>query len=288
MPTTYATITELKLFPVKSLAGIKVQSATLTTQGLAFDRHWMVCDANYRFVTQRQLREMALINVKLSQSELVLSKQGLDDFSISLQKRPSKKVTAKVWRDEVQALDEGEQAAQWLTKALGLYKNSNLRLVRFDKTEQRPVDKNYLPSIDAGYDAHTEFSDGFPYLICNTASLDHLNQTLVKNKAEPVSMARFRANIVVDGLSAWQEYNSDICKEANSFYQLSLRKPCQRCPITQITPKTAEVLNKKEPLQSLSEINPLPHLKGAYFGQNAILVSGENETITVGDKLSLI
>ncbi len=288
MPTTYATITELKLFPVKSLAGIKVKSATLTTQGLAFDRHWMVSDANYRFVTQRQLREMALIKVELNQSELILSKQGLDDLTISLQKQPSKQVKATVWRDEVKALDEGDQAAQWLTKALGLYNDASLRLLRFDKTGQRQVDKNFLPSLDAGYDAHTEFSDGFPYLICNTASLDHLNQTLLKNQAEQVDMQRFRANIVVTGLNAWQEYNSETCKEANGFYQLSLRKPCQRCPITQITPETAEVLDKKEPLLSLSEINPLPNLKGAYFGQNAILVLGENETITVGDRLSLI
>lgn len=288
MSITQAMITELSLFPVKSLAGISLKSATLSTTGFAYDRHWMVSDASYRFVTQRQLRKMALIKVDLSKTTLTLSKPGLSELSISLTQVPTKKVSAQVWQDKVEALDEGDEASQWLTNALGLYKGENLRLLRFSQNKQRPVDPNYLPNYETGFDAHTEFSDGFPYLICNTASLAQLNKTLISNNAPTVTMAHFRANIVISGLPAWQEYQGENCRESNGFYQFSLRKPCQRCPITQITPETAEIKDKKEPLLSLSQINPLKNLKGAYFGQNAILTAGENEIINIGDTISLI
>ena len=45
------------------------------------------------------------------------------------------------------------------------------------------------------------FGEFAPYLITNEASLDALNEELPM----PVSMTRFRPNIVVRGLKAWEE-----------------------------------------------------------------------------------
>jgi hypothetical protein len=32
-------------------------------------------------------------------------------------------------------------------------------------------------------------------------------------------------------------------------------------------------------------MNPFPDLQGAYFGQNAVLLSGDGEAISIGDRL---
>ncbi|MDZ4358796.1 MAG: MOSC domain-containing protein, partial [Variovorax sp.] len=56
-----ARIDQLWIYPVKSCAGISLNEAELTETGLAYDRSWMVVDAQGEFVTQRELPRLALI-----------------------------------------------------------------------------------------------------------------------------------------------------------------------------------------------------------------------------------
>ena len=82
-----ATIAQLWIHPVKSCAAVSVQEAQLTPTGLAWDRAWMVVDAEGEFVTQRELPRMALVQPKLKHSEMVLRAPGMLALHIALDAR---------------------------------------------------------------------------------------------------------------------------------------------------------------------------------------------------------
>ena len=58
-------VNQLFIYPVKSLGGIEVSSAMLTERGFEHDRRWMLVDANNRFISQRELPELALLKVSI-------------------------------------------------------------------------------------------------------------------------------------------------------------------------------------------------------------------------------
>lgn len=273
------TISSLTIYPVKSLQGIALQHTTLTTQGLAFDRKWMVVDANGHFLTQRQLPNMAQIRVDLTADALVLSHATQPPLSIALQPKPAERIEVVVWRDHCPADNEGDAASQWLTQVLGQWQGGDLRLVRFADDFTRPVDPNYMN----GDPADTAFSDGYPFLIVSEASLQALNAQLVANGASPVPMTRFRPNIVLSGMAAFGEDRCATITAATQAYRFAIRKPCQRCKTTTVDQQTGVISNPKEPLKTLTAMNPYPHLNGAYFGQNTTLTFGDQQVIRVGD-----
>ena len=279
-------VSALNIYPVKSLRGIQVTEAVVGATGLAYDRHWMVVDQHGQFVTQRNMAKMALVEVELTDEHLVLKYADYSPLQIPLQVNhlPEQECTVMVWGDECRAIDEGAEASLWLTTVLGQWKGSDLRLVRFADDYTRPVEPDFLQ----GEQAHTEFPDAYPFLIANEASLSLLNCNLQKKGCLPVSMNRFRPNIVLRGLEAFQEDQlAEIATlETEKGFKIGLRKPCQRCKVTSIDQVTGEVKEAKEPLATLVQMKTQPDLKGAYFGQNGILLSGEGQVVCVGDTLN--
>ncbi|MFA7557969.1 MAG: MOSC domain-containing protein, partial [Hydrogenophaga sp.] len=112
-----ATIAQLWIYPVKSCAGMSVTEAELTPTGLAWDRAWMVVDAAGRFVTQRELPRMVLIQPAFRMGQLVLRAPGMLALHLSLEAAEFPR-RVKVWNDEVDAWDMGDVAAQWFSDFL--------------------------------------------------------------------------------------------------------------------------------------------------------------------------
>ncbi len=274
-------ISQVNVFPVKSLRGIALQSTTLGVRGLAFDRHWMITDISGRFVTQRELQTMATIAVRLSAQALVLEHESAVPLVLSLAPADGRQVEVTVWNDRCVATDEGEAASRWLTNVLGMWRGGPLRLVRFAASHRRPVDAHDL----RGEQSHTAFADGFPFLVTSESSLAALNSRLAAQGIQPVTMDRFRPNIVLRGLAPFEEDRLVSLQYTDGRYALELRKPCSRCAITSIDQVTGEVVVSREPLRTLMAMKTQPELPGAYFGQNASLLAGEGESITVGDTL---
>ena len=77
MTDAQATVSQLWIYPVKSCAGVMLQEATLTDQGLLNDRCWMVVDAHGEMVSQRDVPQMALIQPSLRLSDVVLRAPGM-------------------------------------------------------------------------------------------------------------------------------------------------------------------------------------------------------------------
>ena len=102
------TIGALWVFPIKSCAGIAVQQARLLASGLEWDRAWMVVDAQGRFITQREVPQMALIQPRLdvANGQLLVAHAGQETLSVPLalpwmETAPQRMV--QVWKSQVLA-----------------------------------------------------------------------------------------------------------------------------------------------------------------------------------------
>jgi uncharacterized protein YcbX len=276
-------ITQLNIFPVKSLQGITVDSATVSIRGVEFDRHWMVIDASGRFVSQRELPAMATIRVTLLPDALVLEHPSIAALELALGAARPAPVPVQIWNHTCPAHEEGAAASHWLTAVLGPWRGGALRLVRFAQQHHRRVDPQYL----RGEASHIAFSDGFPFLVTAEASLASLNEQLAAGGAAAVPMDRFRPNIVLRGLAPFQEDSLEGLAATRGTYAFGLRKPCRRCAIITTDQGTGRIPDAKEPLRTLMRMNPRADMPGAFFGQNAILLAGERARISVGDQLEI-
>ena len=278
-----AQITDLFIYPVKSLKGISLNEAETALRGFKYDREWMITDSDYEFITQREIESMATIKVNIDSKYLLLQAKSKSQLKVDLNTKRGKIIKAKVWGDICMAFDEGDEASSWLTEVLGRYKGKTLRMIRFDSKGKRPVPAKYLH----GQQAESAFSDQFPYLITSWESLDKLNVGLLENNSKEVPMSRFRPNIVLKGISDIEKKTSADLVSKLGNYNFGLRKPCKRCKITTINQDTGEIAEPKEPLSTLTSLEFSNENRGAFFGQNAILLSNKNCILRVGDELTI-
>ena len=182
------------------------------------------------------------------------------------------RVEVKVWGDLCPALDVGAEAAAWLSQFLG----RTVRLLRFDPHGARPSDTRWTEGVEA----LNEFSDGFPMLAISQASLDDLNGRL----ETPLPMNRFRPNVVLNGLQAYDE--DRIHDLTDGAIRLRIVEPCTRCKITTTDQAKGEVAGE-EPLTTLKTYRWSKALRGVMFGQNVIVMSGVGEQLRVGQHLDI-
>ena len=287
------TVSALTLYPVKSCAGISVQSAKLTESGLShesvFDREWMVVDENGHFLTQREHPVMARIRPALENATLVLRSPGFDSVSIALNQddlHEKARLQVQVWDDTVLAADEGDAIAFWLSEVIGVA----CRLVRFHPMAIRKANNHWTSHQDVA----TRFADAYPILLTSEASLADLNQRLRNQSLAVVPMNRFRPNIVIDGIEAFEEEyaasltqrRTDDNDESKGAICLTPIKPCARCPMPAVDQVTGEV--GPNPVDVLQTYRSNALLEGAAsFGMNVILTQGAGRSLSVGEQLEL-
>jgi uncharacterized protein YcbX len=262
------TLSEIYIYPIKSLGGIRLSSAQVEERGLKYDRRWMLIDGEGTFLTQRAFPEMALLGVELMENGLRVShrQRALIPLFIPFEKPNTLPISVVVWDDTCQALPVSDEADAWFSHVL----DKSCRLVYMPDDSVRRVDEKYVAEP-----LNVSLSDGYPLLIIGQASLDHLNSQL----PERLPMNRFRPNLVFTGgephdEDTWQNFRIG----AVDFRGVKL---CARCVMTTINQQTLE--KGKEPLRTLAKYRS----KGnkILFGQNLISLSGG--TVRVGDTISL-
>jgi len=269
-------VSELAIYPVKSLAQVRINESRVDDFGLHNDRRWMVVDQQGRFITQRQQSRMCLIQVTFlvpstadkqsSATAIQLSAPGMPSITVEIP--ISKKFElVTVWNDQCNAIDCGSDVANWLSEFLSV----TCKLVYFSEDEIRQVDQTFAQPND-----RTAFSDGFPILLLSQASLDDLNSRLV----DAIPMKRFRPNIVVSGCDAFEEDNWKLIRIGELF--LRIVKPCSRCVIPSINTDTGE--RNKEPTKTLLQFRQRDNK--IYFGQN-VITNGPG-FLSVGDEIEII
>jgi uncharacterized protein YcbX len=269
---TGARLEGLFVYPVKSCRGIARESERVESTGLAGDRHWMLVRPNGRFVTQRELPRMALIGTALDGEALTLTAPGRGSLRVA-RDAGREALAVVVWKFSGSGIDCGDEAATWASAFL----DTPLRLVRFDPEQPRVCPAEWTQ----GTTAVTEFADGYPMLVISRASLADLNSRLPK----ALPMERFRPNLVIDGVEA---YDEDRIHELRAG-DLAIRfvKACTRCSITTTDQQRGE-LDGIEPLATLKTYRHDRELKGVIFGHNVITTSGVGSTLRVGQTFDIV
>jgi uncharacterized protein YcbX len=259
-------VESLHIYPIKSTAVIDLPQSIVTPQGLLHDRSWLIVDPKGHFLTQRSHPQLACLQTRITAERLILRDPHLGELELPLepldwgiepnnllQKVPLQKV--RVWKRDILAYDTGDAAAEFVSKIV----NQPARLMRASKET---------------------FPDGYPLLLCTQASLDALNAHL----PAALPMNRFRPNIVVSGLEAWQE-DTLLSLAIGPDILLRPMKACTRCVMTSVDQETGE--RGLSPLQVLRQIRYDPALRGVTFGQNLRVDRGFGKTIRVGDQIEL-
>jgi len=276
-------LSAITLYPIKSCAGLSLQEATVTSLGLMteqiYDREWMVVDEHGMCLTQREHPRMALIKPALKGTTLEVQAPGMLRLEIPLglpDPATAPTLTTRLWEDTVLAYDCDALTAEWFTRAVG----TPCRLARFHANAERPVSTKWTNGVQAT----TMFSDGYPILVAGEASLEDLNQKLIVAGRQALPMNRFRPNLVIDGIEAFEEDYA----ESYQIGEVLLKpvKPCPRCPMPSVDQATGEF--GPDPMDIMQSYRAKPELEGALcFGMNAILIAGEDQRVRVGQEIEV-
>lgn len=228
----------------------------------------MIVDGNGRFLTQRECPSLALVRTALHADHLSLSFEGRGEVEVSLsQIGDAHRRRVVCWNAECDAVDEGPDAARWLSGCLG----RDVSLVRMADDFERVVNPRRSPER-----AITGFTDGYPLLVIGAASLADLNERL----STPLPMDRFRPNLVVAGSDAYAEDRWRRIRVGE--LPLDVVKPCSRCAVAATDQATGR--RGKEPLATLARYRR--RAGEVFFGMNAVHRSrGE---IAVGDPVEVV
>jgi uncharacterized protein len=264
-------LSEIWIYPIKSLGGIRLSSSKVMEKGLEYDRRWMLIDENNTFMTQRVFNSMALFRLSVPTGKAGIQdsrfKISFKDDSIELPFIHSTipiEIKTNVWDDEVTTFEVSKVHSQWFSERLEM----KCKLVSFPESNSRPVDARFKINNE-----NVSLADGYPVLIIGQSSLDDLNNRLEKK----VPMNRFRPNLVFTGGQPYEEdtwRNFSVGK--NKFTGV---KPCSRCVLTTIDQQTGE--KGKEPLATLAKYRQRENK--IYFGQNVLAI--DNDEIYEGDEI---
>ena len=262
-------LSDIYIYPIKSLGGIRLETAEVEERGLQYDRRWMLIDEAGVFLTQRKLAEMALLRVKLLRDGLEVTHlyKDLYPLQVPYENRNLSSTLVTVWDDICFAYLVSREANRWFSEALGV----SCRLVYMPDNSIRLIDPNY-----AMHGEKTSFSDGFPFLLTSQASLDDLNRRL----EQPVPMNRFRPNFVVSGSEPFSEDTWKTIRVGPVMFYAP--KPTARCLVTTTDQDTA--VRGAEPLRTLGTYRKAGNK--VLFGQNLIGLS--TGTVRVGDPVQVL
>jgi uncharacterized protein YcbX len=275
------TVAGLYCYPVKSCRGIPLRTAEVGAKGIRHDRQWMVVNEEGLLVSQigvqrmaADVKSMCLIETAIDGDRLVLRAPGMPPLALPLEGVEGEAVEAKVWMDSCPSVDQGDEAAGWLTAFLSRERPGEYRLVRMPEGEARRAGpilwKSATPEVP------TAFANQYPFLVISQASLDDLNGRL----PAPVGVDRFRPNIVISGCEPYAE--DHVAGFRVGLIEFRGRSQCVRCAVITADQATGE--RGKEPLKTLATYRK--HDRGVVFGRNFDYMG--SGTLTVGDRVEIL
>lgn len=256
-------LSALYRYPLKSAAGQSLVRAQTDPLGLVDDRRWMLADAvSGRFISQRTLPKLGLLKATPIPAGLLLEAAGAGRIEIARPNGEAQQFRVGIWAEQADALDAGDLAAGWLGGVLGIA----CRLVYLPVERGVPVDTAYAASGE-----QTAFTDGYPFLLLNQASLDDLCARVGRR----LEILRFRPNLVIQGALAYAEDEWRRIRIGEVAFRVV--KPCTRCVVTTLDPASGTRDGQSEPLATLARYRRTA--AGVVFGQNLIAENlGDLET----------
>jgi hypothetical protein len=257
-------VTKVFVYPIKSCRGVAMRSARLSERGLENDRRWMIVDERGRFLSQRELPELSLVNVAIDGAELVVTAAGAAPLQLPRELSSGTRRAVTVWRDSVGAVVHLRGSA-WFSALL----SRACQLVFMPDDERRAVNPARARPSDI-----VSFADGYPLLLVSEASLLDLSA----RAGVPLEVDRFRPNVVIDGSEPFAEERWPAVRLGEVRYRAP--KGCDRCVVTTVDPRSG--LKGKEPLATLATYRKREGK--VWFGVN--LIHDELGTLAVGDAVT--
>ncbi|MBA2378871.1 MAG: MOSC domain-containing protein [Blastocatellia bacterium] len=263
-------LSEISIYPIKSLGQLPLARSVVEGRGLRHDRRWMLVDMAGRFLTQREHPQMARVSIEVEGAQIHVSVPGAERIGIQMNPESSDELTVTVWGSTVAARPYSPEISGWFSTVLGM----ECRLVVMPETSKRPVNPNY--AVDA--DDEVSFADGYPFLLIGERSLEDLNSRLER----PVEMRRFRPNLVADTSEPFEEDRWRKIRIGTTIFHVV--KPCARCVLTTVDPDRG-VIDGNEPLRTLATYRKSE--RGVLFGQN-LIAENPGGVINVGDEVEVL
>ena len=260
-----ATLSQINIYPIKSMAGFEVSNVYVSKTGLSYDRQMMLIDTKGKFVTARKLPRLLSFAVVLHESGTVIKAPSGSSLKINNDDFKSN-VSVNIWRHDMSALVDNDDINKWLSTELEL----DVRLVRLSEDSQRTVSNSFQALA---------FSDGYPLLIIGEESLELLN----KKASESSLMSQFRSNLVFSGDQPFIEDTWRRIKIGDVEFEFV--KPCERCIMTTVDMSTFNFRKSKEPLQTLAKFRADERGR-LMFGEN--LIAKNEGIISLGDKIEIL
>lgn len=270
------TLSEINIYPVKSLGGMSLDECAVEDKGLQFDRRWMLTNKDGEFFTQRELPLMATLNVALEDDSLKVTTKNGDSISIPFaENKAGKEQRVSVWESKLKARVAEDSINEWFSDIL----QTDCQLVQIGENSKRIVSPFYAVRK---YKDEVSFADGYPVLLIGEGSLEDLNSRL----ENPIPMNRFRPNLVVKNTEAFAEDKWKKIKIGETVFHLV--KPCARCVMTTIDQETG-ISDGKEPLKTLATYRLVKRAGKSKinFGQN-LIAENPGAKIKIGDQVEII
>lgn len=252
-------------YPVKSMAGESLSSSQVSPLGLPYDRMWMVAKPGGRMLTGRDCPDLVRVCATPSEAGVSLAAPGRETLFVP-NSAFTVPVDASVWSDSFSAWQGAEAADEWISSFVG----TRLHFMWTGAASARRVRLD--PAVPLS------FADGFPLLLIGQASLDDLCSRV----GRPLSMGRFRPNLVLAGLEPYGEDRLRRIRIGTTTFRIV--KPCERCVFTTVDPETGQKSLDQEPLRTLAKYRRTPD--GVIFGQN-VIAEGVSE-LTVGMEVEVL
>lgn len=276
-------VTEINIYPVKSLGGISFEECLIEKRGFQNDRRWMLTDKNGEFFTQREFPKMATLSISVNAESLTVSSSENEKIEVpfEFERNQTQKVT--VWNSVCDALILPNTINEWFSDVL----ETDCQLVYMPDESEREISKFFNRDHEI-----VSFADGYPFLLIGENSLNDLNEKLEAK----LPMNRFRPNIVIDGAEAFAE---DVWKKiqiGETVFRST--KPCARCVMTTVEQNSGE-FDGKEPLKTLAKYRMAKDVfpnnfdsldlnaNAVLFGQN-LVAENFGEKIKLGDEVKIL
>lgn len=276
-------VTEINIYPVKSLGGISLEECSIEKRGFQNDRRWMLTDKNGEFFTQREFPKMATLSISVNDESLTVSSSENEKIEVpfKLEGNQTQKVT--VWNSVCDALVLPRNINEWFSDVL----KTDCQLVYMPGESEREINKFFNRNNEI-----VSFADGYPFMLLGENSLNDLNEKLEMK----LPMNRFRPNIVIDGAEAFAE---DVWKKiqiGETVFRST--KPCARCVMTTIEQNSGE-FDGKEPLKTLAKYRMAKDVfpnnfdsldlnaNAVLFGQN-LVAENPGGKIKLGDEVRVL
>src|SRR6478735_11191309 len=205
-------VTGLRLYPVKSLGGVEVESAVVEPSGMAGDRRWALVDDAGDQVTAREVHQLLRVTAQVVDEDTIRLTDRADGASI-LVDTPLGLGPVPVGLSRQPFLAPAdEDVNRWLSDRVG----TRVRLVWQEDPTSRPIS-----GAHGGRPGDVmNLADAGPVLLVSEASMAQLNAWIRAESdvpdlpdldpadisdvaaspvSEPLDILRFRGNIVIDG-----------------------------------------------------------------------------------------